>query len=224
MVRRARTDAARAFFALMFAALLRVGVSLSAGAVVVAGISLTASTSLGAVASFAAVGKGPSPAPRFKVKDVSGRTLDLDVLVKRGPVLIDFWATWCKPCLEAVPELERWYETYGPRGLTVIGVSVDGPRNLSKVRPFARRLGITYPIVTDEDERLRHLYQIIAMPTAVLIDRDGNVSTVRLGYRPGEGEEMEGSIVALLPAPSVRDSSTSPTDSAATDTSGTREK
>ena len=91
--------------------------------------------------------------------------------------------------------LERWHTTYGPRGLTVIGVSVDGPRNTAKVRPFAARLGITYPIVVDPDERLRHLYQVVAMPTALLIDREGAIRLVRVGYRHPDNVQLAGQSV-----------------------------
>jgi len=139
-------------------------------------------------------------APRFKVKDVTGATLDLPRLLQRGPVLIDFWATWCGPCVESLPELQQWHETYGPRGLTVIGVSVDGPRNVAKVRPFAASRGLTYPIVIDRDGRLQQLYHVVAIPTAFLIDPTGAIARVRLAYRPGEGAAFENDIRALLPA------------------------
>ena len=82
-------------------------------------------------------------APQFKTRDVRGTVLDLETLRRKGPVLVDFWATWCKPCLSSLTELERWHRAYGPNGLTVIGVSVDGPRNQAKVRPFAARLGLS---------------------------------------------------------------------------------
>jgi peroxiredoxin len=143
----------------------------------------------------------PGLAPRFKVKDTRGQTLDLGVLIRKGPVLLDFWATWCKPCHAALPELESWHRRYGARGLTVIGISIDGPRNYSKVRPFVARMGVTYPIVIDEDERLQHLYQVLAVPTAILIDSTGAIAGVRTGYRPGEGAEMERTIRTLLHAP-----------------------
>jgi len=160
----------------------------------------------------AAVSISRATAPRFTAKDVTGRTVDLDTLLARGPVLLDFWATWCKPCVEAMPDLQRLHATYGERGLTVIGISVDGPRNHAKVRPFATRLRISYPIVIDHDERLRHLYQVVAMPTVVLIEPGGRISSVRLGYRPGEGSSLELDVAMLIAKSGIPDSSASPFD------------
>src|SRR5205085_11886664 len=93
----------------------------------------------------------------------------------KGPVLLDFWATWCKPCLAAIPELQKLSAELGPRGLTVIGVSTDGPNNFAKVRPFAKKLGIGYPVAIDEDGTLAQKYLVRAMPTTVLIDASGAV-------------------------------------------------
>jgi thiol-disulfide isomerase/thioredoxin len=160
----------------------------------------------------------PPPAPRFRIKDLSGRTLDLDQLRQGGPVLLDFWATWCKPCHAAVPTLEAWHKQYGAQGLTVIGISVDGPRNYTKVRPFASRMGITYPVAIDQDGRLQQLYQVIAMPTAILVAPNGTIATVRVGYRPGENAALEEKIRALL-APAGKESRGEPAaDSTGTDT------
>ena len=140
----------------------------------------------------------PSAAPPFRVQDVQGHTLDLPELLRRGPVLLDFWATWCAPCVQALPELETWHRRYGPLGLTVVGVSVDGPRNFARVRPFVASRGLTFPVVLDRDGRLQQSYQVLAAPTAVLIDTSGAIVQVRTGYRPGEGVKFEDSIRALL--------------------------
>ena len=87
--------------------------------------------------------------------------------------------------------------------LTVIGVSVDGPRNFPKVRPMAQRLGIGYPIVLDEDGSLQQRYQARAVPTSVLISPEGRIVRVTRGWRPGETRDLESAIHALLPDSSV---------------------
>ena len=133
--------------------------------------------------------KSPA-APRFTVHDVQGHTLDLGELLHRGPVLLDFWATWCAPCVQSLPELEAWHRRYGPLGLSVVGVSVDGPRNFARVRPFVASRGLTFAIVLDRDGRLQQSYQVLAAPTAVLIDTSGAIVQVRTGYRPGEGRDQ----------------------------------
>jgi peroxiredoxin len=145
----------------------------------------------------------PPLAPPFKVKSVTGQTLDLGDLRTRGPVLLDFWATWCKPCLAALPELDAVHRRLAPRGLVVIGVSVDGPRNFPKVRPMAHRLGLGYPIVLDEDGSLQQRFQVRAVPTSVLISTEGRVVHVAQGWRPGETGKLEQAIEALLPDSSV---------------------
>jgi peroxiredoxin len=154
------------------------------------GLLLAASTAVAAQAPLA---------PPFRVKSVTGRTLELAELSARGPVLLDFWATWCKPCLAALPELDELHRRYAPRGLTVIGVSVDGPRNFPKVRPFAQRLGLGFPIVLDEDGSLQQRYQARALPTGVLISTEGRIVRVTQGWRPGETADLERTIEALLP-------------------------
>jgi peroxiredoxin len=140
-------------------------------------------------------------APGFSIRTLSGQKLDLDRLRRKGPVLLDFWATWCKPCLSAIPELQAIHKEYASRGLTVLGVSLDGPRNYAKLRPFAARLGITYALAVDEEGLMQERYQVRAMPTSVLVDTAGVVVKVIQGYRPGDGDALRAAVRALLPGP-----------------------
>jgi peroxiredoxin len=159
---------------------------------------------------------GHARAPGFKLQSLTGARLDLDQLRSHGPVLLDFWATWCKPCLTAIPELEMIHKEFSPRGLTVIGVSTDGPRSFSKVRPFVARQSITYPIALDEDGNMQQKYQVRAMPMTVLIDTAGTIVNVSQGFRPGEGSLVRAAIMKLLPAP-LGATEAAPADSAAAD-------
>jgi cytochrome c biogenesis protein CcmG/thiol:disulfide interchange protein DsbE len=159
-----------------------------------------------AAPSAPASGSPRAAAPDFRIRAVTGEKLELAALRARGPVLIDFWATWCAPCLASLPEIQSLYRHAGSRGLSVIGVSIDGPRNHAKVRPFAARLGLTFPIVLDEDGRLQESFKVRVIPTTILIDTSGTVALVTQGYRPGEGARLEAAVAALLGSGSRADS------------------
>jgi peroxiredoxin len=139
-----------------------------------------------------------SVAPGFKLRTIGGEIVELGTLRSRGPVLLDFWATWCKPCLASLPEIEALHRRLSARGVTVVGVSIDGPRNFVKVRPFASRLGLSYPIVLDEDGRMQQSYRVVAVPTSFVIDRAGTIRKVHQGYRPGDTAALEAAIEELL--------------------------
>jgi len=178
---------------------------------------------LGLTPALAGAGSIQRLAPAFTVRSLEGQTLRLEALRARGPVVLDFWATWCKPCIAAIPELERTAKDLGPRGLSVVGISVDGPRNYAKVRPFVAKLGITYPVALDDDGALQEKYQVRSIPTTVLIDSGGAIVKVMQGYRPGESQTLRAAIEALLPA--AADSSavdSTAADSAATDSARAR--
>jgi peroxiredoxin len=153
------------------------------------------------VASAAVTAAPPSSVSPAGVafRGVDGRSLELSALLEQGPVLLDFWATWCRPCERSLPATQALHERFGPRGLTVIGVSVDGPRNWARVRPFARRLGLTFPIAVDEDGSLAQRFRAVGVPTTVLIAGDGRIVRTRTGWIPGEDDSLAAAVVALLP-------------------------
>jgi peroxiredoxin len=137
-------------------------------------------------------------APSFKVRTLTGEKIELAELVRHGPVVLDFWATWCKPCLYALPELQRAHERYAAQGVTVVGISEDGPRNYAKVRPFASRYLLTYPLVLDEDGSLQGRYQVRSLPTTFVIDRAGRIAWTHQGYQPGLAEMIDEALARAL--------------------------
>lgn len=114
----------------------------------------------------------PRPAPSLSMTTLAGA--DVSLARAEGPVLVDFWATWCKPCIEAMPELSELHETYGPRGLTVLGVSIDekGPE---QVASFLEEREVSYPIAVDGgDHPAWFAWGVAAIPAAFLV-HDGQI-------------------------------------------------
>jgi peroxiredoxin len=139
-------------------------------------------------------------APAFTLEDVAGDRVALATALARGPVIVEFWATWCGPCRQALPGLQRLHEAYASRGLTVLAVSTDEPRNRPKIGSTARALGLTFPVLVDADKRVAQLYRVESIPMTFLIDRDGRIRSLHRGYRPGDLEALEQELLPLLDA------------------------
>jgi thiol-disulfide isomerase/thioredoxin len=116
----------------------------------------------------------PKPAPGFRLKTLDGRTLQLSDY--RGKVvLVDFWGTYCPPCIEAIPGLVKLRNQLHPSGFEVIGVACDlGPEGKRKIVEAVKKLKISYPIVRI-DEKAAEAYAVDALPALFVIDRQGNL-------------------------------------------------
>lgn len=137
--------------------------------------------------------------PDFELPRLGGGSERLSDHFGKEVVLIDFWATFCKPCLRAMPDLDALYRARKDRGFVVLGVSIDGPGSTADVQAEVSRLGVTFPILLDQDSRAVALYNPRASaPFSVLIGRDGRVLTQREGYTTGAHESIERDIDAAL--------------------------
>jgi len=113
-------------------------------------------------------------------------------------VLLNFWATWCVPCLTELEAFRLLHAEYAARGFTVLAVSVDQPQTVARVRSFARARGFPFPVLLDPDEATYRAYGGAVMPTSVLIDRDGLIVHRKEGYQPGDEADWTARIAALL--------------------------
>jgi peroxiredoxin len=122
-------------------------------------------------------------APDFTLKSLEGRNLRLDEY-KGQVVLINFWASWCGPCRQELPLLDRINARYHDAGFAVLGVNVEG--QMGPASDMAKKTGVSFPVLVDENQRVSELYDLEAMPTSVVVDRDGVVKYVHRGYKPGD--------------------------------------
>jgi cytochrome c biogenesis protein CcmG/thiol:disulfide interchange protein DsbE len=125
-------------------------------------------------------------APDFILDDVAGTTVQLKDLLGRGPILISFWATWCKPCLEELTELQKVYESYKDRGLAMLAISTDSEKSIAKVKPLVRGKGYTFTVLLDTNADVARQFYAQTIPFTVVIDRDGVIVSSRVGYKKGD--------------------------------------
>jgi peroxiredoxin len=115
-----------------------------------------------------------SPAPDFTLKDLAGEDFKLSA-AKGKPVLLIFITTWCPTCRSEIPHYKDLYGTYGKRGLEVVGIDIEEPKN--RVSQFAAKNQIPYKTLLDEKGRVASAYDITGIPAMVLINKDGRVLT-----------------------------------------------
>ena len=125
--------------------------------------------------------KRPIAATDFTAPGLNSQPLRLSDF-KGRVVFLNFWATWCGPCREEMPSMERLYRRYGDRGLTILAISVDraGP---ATVAAFVKMLRLTYPIGLDPKMEIAEQYRVRALPSSFLIDRQGAVAGIAVGPR-----------------------------------------
>lgn len=122
-------------------------------------------------------------APDFTLQNLSGGNLRLEEY--RGQVvLINFWASWCGPCRQEMPLLDRLHHRYEDTGFAVLGVNVEG--EIEPAREIVDKTNVTFPILIDEAQQVSQMYNLQAMPSTVVIDRDGVIRYIHLGYKPGD--------------------------------------
>lgn len=138
---------------------------------------------------------GTAPAPDFTLKSRGGENIKLSEL--RGEVvMINFWASWCGPCRQEMPALNELYQRYNPLGFTILGVNVEqDPR---KAEALLREIPVDFPILFDTENQVTELYKVVAMPSTVLVDRNGQVRFVHKGYKPGYEEKYQEQVRSLI--------------------------
>lgn len=115
----------------------------------------------------------------FALKDLTGKTWTFAEL-RGNVVLVNFWATWCPPCRKEMPDLEKLYERFGPRGLVLLGISDE---EAAKVGPFIRERKVTFPVLLDPGRKVNEMFVVEGIPKSFVYDRDGKLVAQSIDMR-----------------------------------------
>jgi len=137
-------------------------------------------------------------APDFALEDVDGNTVCLDSLIQKGPVLMSFWALWCKMCIKELDALKPYANEFDSLNITLLAISQDKTRAVPKVKPFAMSHKWKYDVVLDPENTMRDLYHVQAMPTFFIIDQNKKIIFTHQGYKPGDEEIIISMVRELL--------------------------
>lgn len=136
------------------------------------------------------------PAPPFEFLKTAQGSAGPTLGAHRGNViLIEFWAPWCVACRALIPHMNQWHERYGARGLAVIGITNE---RVPRAAAAAHELGMEYPILADETGRTTQAYQARSIPMVFVIDRQGSVRDVMIGYDSKHLAQLDSLIRTLL--------------------------
>lgn len=142
--------------------------------------------------------KAETEAPDFQLRDIYKKEVSLSDY-KGKVVLVNFWATWCQPCLVELPHLQEMYSELKEKEFVVLSISVDAPRDVSKVKPLVKTRGLEFPVLLDSSSSVLSVYNPSqALPYNVLIDKEGKVVWTKEAYAPGEEAVIKEKVLELL--------------------------
>ena len=136
--------------------------------------------------------------PDLSIKLISGKQARLSSLLEDGPILVNFWATWCAPCKKEMIFLEEFHKKYSDQGFRVLAISTDSPKSMSKVKSYIRAKKHTFLVGLDPNQEVSKKMNAMVMPTVILIDKDRKVLWYHQGFIPGDENEIEAQILKLL--------------------------
>ena len=143
----------------------------------------------------------PQALPDLVLPELHGEERSLAQWQSEGPMLLDFWATWCVPCRAAFPHYARLAERYAEQGFRVVTVSQDQPGQHKRIAPLLEKLGVSLPVLLDAKGELGQAMGVLSLPTALLIDAQGQVVYRHVGFLPGDERALEAKLRALLKLP-----------------------
>jgi len=136
--------------------------------------------------------------PNLRLKMLNGKYAKLYDFLKDGPMILDFWATWCEPCKKQMKFLNKFHNHFEDTGFKVLTINTDTPKSISKVKSYIRTKGFDFNVAVDPNSQVKNKLKIKLMPTTLIIDTDGSIVYRHQGYLPGDERDVMHALTDLL--------------------------
>ena len=120
------------------------------------------------------------------LEDINGNKVQLKSYLEKGPILISFWATWCKPCQEELDEYQKLNNMYKLKGFQMLGISIDNEKTVAKVKPYIKSRNYSFTVLIDNNSEAAGEFDVQDAPNTFLVDKKGKIVFSLHGYNKGD--------------------------------------
>ncbi|RLC45666.1 MAG: hypothetical protein DRH57_07545 [Candidatus Cloacimonadota bacterium] len=135
--------------------------------------------------------------PDFILEDINGDQVKFSALLGKVPIILDFWATWCKPCMKELPSLDNLQTKYDTL-ITAVCISIDGPRSIARARGIIKSQKFSFLTLFDPNSEVQKLFNVTVIPRTFIVNKDGKIVYDHTGYKRGDEKHLEEMLLNLL--------------------------